>query len=165
VLLRILIVILALGGAVDSGLALRIHFQDPATAPPCAVSANFDCGSVNHSRYSTFLPGPSALDDAPQKGGIHIPVAAIGIVGYLAIAGLALANRLWLVLQATEIGFFFACFLTYLEAFVMEKWCIYCLWSQGLITAILALTVVALVMQHRAKKRVARFAERGVLVS
>jgi vitamin-K-epoxide reductase (warfarin-sensitive) len=158
VLLRLLIVVLAIAGVVDSALALRIHYQDPSAAPPCAVTEKFDCGAVNHSRYSTFLPGPSALDDNPKPGGIHIPVAAIGIVGYLVIAGLALANRLWLLLQATEIGFFFACFLSYMEAFVMEKWCIYCLWSQGLITAILAVTIVALVLQYRARKRLSAIA-------
>jgi uncharacterized membrane protein len=46
-----------------------------------------------------------------------------------------------------------ACFLSYLEAFVMEKWCIYCVWSQGLITAILLSTLIAVILRRRAAKR------------
>ena len=63
-------------------------------------------------------------------------MALLGIVGYALMAGLALWGRMWVVLELAQIGFFFAAFLSYLEAFVLEKWCIYCLWSQGIVTAI-----------------------------
>jgi vitamin-K-epoxide reductase (warfarin-sensitive) len=64
----------------------------------------------------------------------------------------ALFGRLWITLQLAEIGFFCAAFLSYLEAFVIEKWCIYCLVSMGIITAILLATIVALVLRRRASK-------------
>lgn len=161
---RFLIVLFALAGLVDSGLALRIHYQDPGSAPPCAVSANWDCGAVNHSRFADFPPDAAAgFGDAPVKGGVHLPVAILGLVGYGLIAGLALANQLWATLQCAEIGFAFAAFLSYMEAFVLEKWCIYCVVSQGLITAILLCTVAGLIVQHRARKRVA--ARPAVLVT
>jgi len=148
--MRFLIALLALAGVIDSGLALRIHFQDPSAAPPCAVTEKWDCGVVNHSRYAVF---PAiGVDEPLDSKKLHIPVAAIGIFGYALIAVLALAKRLWLTLQAAEIGFACAAMLTYLEAYVMDKWCIYCLWSQGLITAILLLTIVALIVQHRRRK-------------
>ena len=153
--MRYLIVLLALAGLIDSGLALRIHYQDPGSAPPCAVSANWDCGAVNHSRFADFPPDAAAgFGDAPVKGGVHLPVAILGLVGYGLIAVLALANQLWATLQCAEIGFAFAAFLSYMEAYVLQKWCIYCLVSQALITTILLCTVVGLVLQHRAKKRV-----------
>ncbi len=162
--MRFLIALLALAGLIDSGLALRIHNQDPGAAPPCAVSGNWDCGSVNHSRFSNFPPDSAvSFGEAPAKGGVHLPVAVLGIVGYGLIAALALANRLWATLQAAEIGFAFAAFLTYMEAFVLEKWCIYCVVSQGLITAILLCTAAALVVRHRARRRVAE--RSAVLVS
>lgn len=155
--MRYLIVLLALAGLIDSGLALRIHYQDPGAAPPCAVSAHWDCGAVNHSRFADFPPDAAAgFGDAPVKGGIHLPVAILGLVGYGLIAVLALANQMWATLQCAEIGFAFAAFLTYMEAFVLQKWCIYCVVSQGLATAILLCTAIALLMQHRAKKRVAQ---------
>lgn len=153
--MRFLIVLLALAGFVDSGLALRIHYQDPASAPPCAVSGHWDCGAVNHSRFADFPPDAAAgFGDAPVKGGIHLPVAIIGLVGYGLIAALALADRMWATLQCAEIGFACAAFLSYMEAYILEKWCIYCLVSQGLIAAILVCTIVALVRQRRARRRV-----------
>ena len=148
--MRFLIALLAIAGIVDSSLALRIHYQDPSAAPPCAVTEHWDCGTVNHSRFASFPP--SSFDEDPASKKIHIPVALFGILGYALIAALTVANRLWLTLQAAEIGFAFAAFLSYMEAFVLEKWCIYCVWSQVFITAILLCTIIALVLQHRAKR-------------
>jgi vitamin-K-epoxide reductase (warfarin-sensitive) len=151
--MRFLIVLLAIAGIVDSALALRIHYQDPSAAPPCAVTERFDCGAVNHSRFAVFPP--SSFDEDPSSKKVHVPVALFGIIGYALIAVLALVNRLWLTLQAAEIGFAFASFLSYMEAFVIEKWCIYCLWSQAIITAILLCTIVALLLQRRKKRQLA----------
>jgi vitamin-K-epoxide reductase (warfarin-sensitive) len=148
--MRYHIALLALAGLIDSVLALRIHNQDPSQAPPCAVTEKFDCGAVNHGRFAEFPP-PS-FDEAPDSKKLHIPVAIFGIVGYALIAVVALFGRLWITLQLAEIGFFCAAFLSYLEAFVIEKWCIYCLVSMGIITAILLATIVALVLRRRASK-------------
>ena len=139
--MRYLIVLLALAGIYDSALALRIHYQDPNAAPPCAVTEKFDCGAVNHSRFAVFPP--ISFDEAPDSKKIHIPVAIFGIVGYALIALAALANRLWLTLLLSEIGFAFAAFLTYMEDYILQKWRIYCIWSQGLIAAILVLSFFA----------------------
>jgi uncharacterized membrane protein len=149
--MRYLIAILALAGLIDSVLALRIHNEDPSKAPPCAVTEKFDCGAVNHGRFSVFPP--TSFDEDPSSKKVHIPVAIFGIIGYGFIAVFALFGKLWITLQLTEIGFFFAAFLSYLEAYVMEKWCIYCLYSMGIITAILLCTIVALILQHRQRRR------------
>jgi vitamin-K-epoxide reductase (warfarin-sensitive) len=143
--MRFLIALFALAGLIDSALALRIHYQDPNAAPPCAVTEKFDCGSVNHSRFSVFPP--TSFDEAPDSKKVHVPVAILGIIGYGLILAFALANKLWITLQLTEIGFAFAAFLTYLEAYVMEKWCIYCIYSMGFITVILLLTIVAIILK------------------
>ena len=147
--MRFLIALLAIAGLVVSVLALKVHNMEPSQAPPCAVSEHWDCGAVNHSRFAVFPP--RSFDEAP--GTHHIPVAAVGIAGYGLIAILALFGRFWIVLHLAEFGFMCASFLTYLEAFVMEKWCIYCVWSQGLITAVLVSTLVAVVLRRRAAKR------------
>ena len=154
--MRFLIALLALAGVIDSGLALRIHYQDPSAAPPCAVTEHFDCGTVNHSRFAVFPP--QSFDEAPNSGRLHIPVAAFGIAGYALIAVLALMGRYWITLQAAEIGFGFALFLTYMEAYILQKWCIYCLVSQLIITAILLCTIAALILQHRRSRRFAHSA-------
>jgi vitamin-K-epoxide reductase (warfarin-sensitive) len=141
--MRYLIAILALAGIFDSCLALRIHNQDPAQAPPCGV--------VNHGRYSVFPP--IGFDEAEHSGKIHVPVAIIGIVGYALIAVLVLSKQYWLTLQAAEIGFFCAAFLSFLEEWVIEKWCIYCLYSMGIITAILLLTIGVLLTDYLRRRR------------
>jgi vitamin-K-epoxide reductase (warfarin-sensitive) len=143
--MKYLVALLALAGLVVSVMGLRIHDMDPAQAPPCAVSEHWDCGSVNHSRFAVFPP--KTFDEAPGK--IHIPVAAVGIVGYGLIVVLALMERWWLTFEAAQLGFMCASFLSYLESFVMEKWCIYCVWSWGLMTAILVLTMGTLIYRRR----------------
>lgn len=163
--MRFLIALLALAGVIVSALALRIHFQDPGAAPPCAVSGNWDCGAVNHSRFAVFPPeAPASFDGVPAPKGHHVPVAVFGIIGYALIAALALANQLWATLQAAEIGFAFAALLSFMEAYVLEKWCIYCVWSQAIITAILLCTIIALILDHR-RKRNSRFAQSAVIAS
>ncbi len=160
--MKYLVALLAVAGIVVSTMALRVHYMDPALAPPCAVTEKFDCGAVNHSRFAVFPP--RTFDEDP-KAGHHIPVAALGIVGYALIAGLALTGRWWLVFQTAQIGFLFAAFLSYLEAYVLQKWCIYCLWSQGIVAAILILSIAALITRWRASKRVVETGRRDRYVA
>ena len=145
--MRVLVSVLALGGLFVSVRALQVHNMDPGLAPPCAVSEHWDCGAVNHSKYAVFPP----LSFDEPAGKLHIPVAVFGIVGYSLMFLFAALGRWWITLQLAEIGFAAACMLSYIEAFVMEKWCIYCVWSQGLVTAVLLTTVVALVLRKTAK--------------
>jgi vitamin-K-epoxide reductase (warfarin-sensitive) len=62
-------------------------------------------------------------------------------------------GRWWLVFEFAQVGFLCAAFLSYLEAFVLQKWCIYCLWSQGLISAILLLSIGVLVVRWRQRPK------------
>lgn len=152
--MKYLIVLLAIAGMWVSLLALRVHNQTPGEAPPCAVTEKFDCGAVNHSRFAVF-PARS-FDEDPGSGKIHAPIATLGIGWYALIAAVALTGRLWVVLELAQIGFFFALMLSYLEAFVLEKWCIYCLWSQGIVATILVLTAGTLFVRWwKARKVVA----------
>jgi len=157
VCMKYLIAILAIAGIVVSAKAVRIHSMDPAAAPPCAVSERWDCGVVNHSKYSVFPPY-TLERDYDENGvlhpvGVHIPVAAIGIAGYSLILIFALLGRLRIVLELARIGFFCAAFLSYIEAYIITKWCIYCLWSQGIIAAILVASVVAVLLRRRRRAK------------
>jgi uncharacterized membrane protein len=150
--MKYLIALLAVAGIFVSSRALQIHYMDPSQAPPCAVTEKWDCGMVNHGKYSVFPPKTDdEFDDNGQfhANKPHIPVALIGIVGYTLIGILALLGQVRTVLELARVGFFCAAFLSYIEAFVISKWCIYCLWSQCIITAILVASVVAVVMQKR----------------
>jgi vitamin-K-epoxide reductase (warfarin-sensitive) len=143
--MKYLIALLAVAGMAISAMALHVHLMDPNAAPPCAVSEHWDCGVVGHSRYSWFPP--KTFDEKP--GALHIPVAAVGIAGYAVIAIFALMGRLRIVLELARIGFFCAAFLSYIEAYVIQMWCIYCVWSQAIIAALLVASVVAVVMRQR----------------
>ncbi len=151
IVMRVLISLLTLAGLTVSILALRVHNMDPNAAPPCAVDEHWDCGAVNHSRFAVFPP--RSFDEDATSTKLHIPVAAIGIAGYAAMFLFAAFGRWWVVLQLSEIGFAAACFLTYLEAFVLQKWCIYCVWSQAIVTAIVLTTILALILRKRVGHR------------
>lgn len=148
--MKYLIALLAVAGIVVSSLALHVHNMDPSQAPPCAVTEKFDCGAVNHSRFAVFPP--LTFDENPNAGH-RIPIATLGLIAYALIALFALLERWFLTFELAQIGFFVALFLSYLEAYVLEKWCIYCLWSQGIISAILLLSVVALYRNWRNQRR------------
>jgi len=148
--MRVVVSALALAGLAVSVAALRVHNMDPGLAPPCAVSEHWDCGAVNHSRFADFPP--KTFDEPAGKK--HVPVAVFGIVGYALMFLFAALGRWWITLVLAEMGFAAACMLSYLEAFVLEKWCIYCVWSQALVTAVLLGTIVALVLRRMELRRV-----------
>lgn len=123
--MRYLIAVLAITGIIVSCLALRVHYTEDENEP-CHLNDKWDCGVVNHSAYAE----------------IHrVPVAAIGIAGYLLIGVLALARRRGMLLLATAVGFAFALYLTHIEAHVLRIWCLYCAISQVIIALLLLLTL------------------------
>jgi vitamin-K-epoxide reductase (warfarin-sensitive) len=117
--MRFLIAFCALAGIVVSSLALHVHYSNDVQ--PCDINAHWDCGIVNHSRYAEIQ---------------HVPVAVIGIVGYLVIGALALMRRRALTLIAVLLGLAFSLYLTNIEAHKLEVWCLYCVISQGIIALI-----------------------------
>jgi uncharacterized membrane protein len=137
--MRYVIAILAVAGAVVSGLALQVHYS--TVTEPCSINERWDCGVVNHS--------PFAVVD-------RIPVAALGIAGYIALAALALARQRMILLLAAFIGFDFALWLTSIEHFVLQVWCLYCVISQGIIALILLLSLGWLVVEYLRLRRAAR---------
>jgi uncharacterized membrane protein len=135
---RYVIVVLAIAGIVASSLALKVHYDDPGKEP-CSINDKWDCGVVNHSPYAMI------------RG---VPVAAIGVVGYLLIAVLGFARRKGLLLISVLIGFAFALYLTNIEAHVLEVYCLYCVISQGII-AVLALLSIGWIVWSRMRARAA----------
>ena len=123
--MRFLIALLALAGAVVSGLALRVHYS---TGPEiCSINEQWDCGIVNHSPFAMIGP---------------VPVAAIGILGYLGMAGMALLRWRRLVLAAAVVGLGFSLYLTHIEKDILMVWCIYCVTSLGIISVVTVLAGV-----------------------
>ncbi|MGA3100627.1 MAG: vitamin K epoxide reductase family protein [Terracidiphilus sp.] len=134
--MRPILILLALAGLCVSALALRVHY-DTGTEP-CSINDHWDCGIVNHSSYALFH---------------NVPVADIGIAGYLVLGVLALARRRILLLGAALIGLGFALHLSEIEHNVLQVWCLYCVISQGIIVLITLLSAGWLIAAQIAKSR------------
>jgi vitamin-K-epoxide reductase (warfarin-sensitive) len=126
--MRYAFVFLAVVGIVASSLALREHYRTEGFAP-CDINAKWDCGIVNQSPYAML-------------GGI--PVAVIGIAGYLLMGALALKRAYRLLLGAAVLGLGFSLYLAHVERDILGVWCVYCVISLGTITlmSVLALATV-----------------------
>ena len=138
--MRWFIVALALTGIVAASLALREHYRTGAS--PCSINDKWDCGEVNHSPYAVL---------------VGVPVAAIGIGGYLLLGILALKKAWRILLPAALAGLAFSLYLTYIEAKVLQIWCIYCVISLATISVLtLSSLVWALTQLTRNRKSYAR---------
>src|SRR6266404_9240605 len=130
--MRWVLVVLCLVGVAAASLALREHYREDAS--PCSINERWDCGIVNHSPYAVFL---------------GVPVAVIGIVGYLLLGALAFKRAYRLMLVAALPGLAFSLYLAHIEKDLLEVWCIYCVISLGVITLITLLSLIALGMNWR----------------
>jgi uncharacterized membrane protein len=110
---------------VGIGIATYITIADAGGGAPACIAGGHGCQTVADSSYS-HLAG--------------IPVSAIGIGGYLLLLG-AFAARgdaaRFTGLLAALIGFGFSLYLTYLELFVIDAICQWCVASAVVITVLL----------------------------
>jgi uncharacterized membrane protein len=118
--MRILLIVLALAGVIASSLALRAHYE--TGTQPCDINEHWDCGTVNHSSFAMIG---------------RVPVAVIGIAGYLLLGFLAFFRRRYVLLLAAFAAFCFALRLTMIEQYALVIWCLYCVISQCIIALIL----------------------------
>jgi uncharacterized membrane protein len=123
--MKYLLLVLTLLGITVSALALREHYREYGDSP-CSINEHWDCGVVNHSPYAMLGP---------------IPVAAIGILGYILMAGLAFTRRYRLLLAAVVAALAFSLYLAHIEKDILEVWCIYCVISLGIISLMSVLTL------------------------
>jgi vitamin-K-epoxide reductase (warfarin-sensitive) len=127
--MRWVLIGLAVVGIAASSLALREHYRTDAS--PCSINDRWDCGIVNHSPYAMFH---------------GVPVAVIGIAGYLLLGALAFRKAYRVALVAALGGLAFALYLAHIESAVLGVWCIYCVISLGVISLVSLLvlgTVIA----------------------
>ena len=139
--LRILVVLFAVLGAVVSTLALQVHYSNKLE--PCDINAHWDCGIVNHSRYSLIY---------------GVPVAAVGIAGYLLIGLLALLRKRDWTLAAAVAGLCYALYLSHVEESILQVWCLYCVISQCIIALIVIFAGIQLASRPKATKHSLRSA-------
>jgi len=134
--MRWVLIVLAVLGIVVSTLALREHYRTDTS--PCSINDRWDCGIVNHSPYA-MLHG--------------IPVAVIGIAGYLLLGALAFGKAYPWMLPLVTVAFAFAVHLADVESMVLGVWCIYCVISLGIITLMTVLAIGKVIVDSMRRAR------------
>ena len=122
-------------GIVVAGYLVTKRF----TAGSLACTRWAQCDVVNNSVYSQIY---------------GVPISVIGLAGYLLLLALALASLrtagrtrrqiLLLSFVLSLAGVAFSAYLTYLEIYVIEALCAWCVASAAIITLLAIVTVVSL---------------------
>ncbi len=138
---RMAVATLALAGLLISAYLL-LHRLGLVGRLICGAEGS--CETVQSSSYAEFL---------------GVPVAGIGLVGYLVMMAVALAGlqpqlagvrRVSLVLLALSLpAVAFTIYLNALEAFVIHAWCRWCIASATIVTLIFLASLADLVLGHR----------------
>jgi len=129
--MKYVLIILAVAGIAVSSLALREHYRTGES--PCSINEKWDCGTVNKSPFAVVW---------------DVPVAAIGIAGYLLLGFLAFKGAYDRLLDLTVMATGFSIYLAHIEAKVLGVWCIYCVISLGIIALMTLLVLVVVLMQR-----------------
>jgi uncharacterized membrane protein len=111
----------------------------------CTINEFFDCGQVSG-------PGSPYASIGP------IPVALIGLVGYVTIffvvwiqdwVEIVAENLPELMMGIVSLAFLFTLGLTALELFVIHAFCQYCLYSAAIILVMFLLAIVQLIRSRK----------------
>ncbi len=125
--LRMTLTVMSVLGVGLATYLTYIHYA--GIKPACGVNGG-SCEIVQTSKYSHL---------------VGVPVALIGLIGYVLILGSLLApeEERWRLVTAVLIlgGFGFSVYLTYREVFTLEKICEYCVSSAILLTLMLPLSL------------------------
>ena len=129
---RMVVAVLAMGGFF---VALYLFSHNLGLGGPIVCGVG-DCATVQSSRYATLGP---------------VPVSAIGVLGYVVLLALSFMglqpkhreSRMigGLLLVGSLGGGLFSAYLTYLEAFVIQAWCQYCVASAIIIALIFVASI------------------------
>jgi uncharacterized membrane protein len=131
-------VVLAAAGFLD---ALYLTWLK-VTGATAACSNVGDCDTVNNSVYADIY---------------GIPIALIGVVGYLMVFGLLMLERrfgFWrengrlAVFGLTLVGTLYSAYLTYLEVAVLRAVCPFCVVSAILMTFLFGIAILRLFNEH-----------------
>ena len=124
--LRVAVALVALAGVAVAGYLTYVHYQPDALI----CTSGGGCETVQESSYAELA---------------GIPVALLGLLGYVAVLVLVawdseLARTLAAAIALTAAGF--AVYLIVLQAFVIDAWCVWCLVNDLVIVPLLAITTV-----------------------
>jgi uncharacterized membrane protein len=116
-------------------LALWISHKKKKKEPMvCPLTG--ECGQVINSRYATFLG-----IDLTYIGMTYYVVIAV-VYGLMLVWGsLASPEVIFIVLGVTTFAFLFSLYLIGIQAFILKRWCTWCLFSASLCALIFIVTI------------------------
>lgn len=138
----LIIAILCILGFLVTGYLIYMHYTGAHSI--CDINETFACSVVNTSSYSKFM---------------GLPISLLGFFSYLAIFVLAIrvmmkktmkkhfkkTHLVDFIFFISLFGTLFQFYLLYIETFLLEAFCIFCIMSEILITLIFLLTLVYIV--------------------
>jgi uncharacterized membrane protein len=119
--------------AVGVGVATYIAIADSGGGSPVCLGGSHGCETVANSSYSHLL-------------GVNISI--FGVLGYVLLLAAAMLRGDWARMGGFVIalvGFGYSVFLTYLELFVIDAVCQWCVFSAILMTILFAVNTVRMV--------------------
>ena len=135
-LLRTLGIIMTIIGTCISLYLAYVKLSD--TEAICLASETFDCHSVQTSVYSEIL---------------GIPISVLGLGAYVTMLGMFLfedriqflaSYSLAILFSMTLFGAVYSGYLSYVEGFVLKKWCLWCVSSALLMVGLFLLSTTRL---------------------
>ncbi|MFH1404512.1 MAG: vitamin K epoxide reductase family protein [Patescibacteria group bacterium] len=135
-LLRFIMVVAVIGFAIS--MYSFLHHHAFASGTVCTINETFNCDIVNRGPFSEIF---------------GIPVSLIGVIGYFFLGAIAFVKHrhpedqplsLMLVVLST-LAFLFSLYLTFIEAFILNTWCLLCVAS---LLCILLITVASFWHRH-----------------
>jgi len=150
------IIALSFIAIIITGYLVFIHYN-PALKSPCEINNKISCKAVDESSYSKFFQAVG-LEEITYIIGFDIPVALIGFLAYMALFILsiliynkpdfemqgAIRNYKIAIFALSFAGFIFSMYLSYIEAFVLGAWCLFCIAQTIIITVIFAIAIILL---------------------
>ena len=129
---------MCLCGLALSAASLHSHYATSVTSY-CDLTQVFNCDIVNRSKFSEIF---------------SIPVALIGLVGYVILFASTVKKHRTLELMRFYMslaGLAFALYLAYIEAHLLRTWCLLCIGSLMAIAGIAIVSAAELWWSGRGK--------------
>lgn len=150
-----IIFVLSILGMILAGYLVEVHYSKKSS--PCDFSKTLSCSIVNRSQYAEFF---------------GIPVALLGLGGYLFLGSvsLALIKNNWrerlkqkflfsklislkTLLFFSVMALLFSFYLTYAELFLIKSVCVLCIVSQVFILTIVILSYGAIRLKKKSEAK------------
>lgn len=120
--------------AAFSGFLLAFYIRHKKSAAEKMVCPFYsDCDAVIYSEHSKFFGVPVEV-----LGLLYYGLAATSYALFLAFPPLASPSAVFTIFTLTATAFLFSLYLTFIQAFALRQWCVWCLMSAGFCAVIFA---------------------------